>query len=109
MTKRCKAVQIGGPSIGCIPPSMLDLAIDSVDVPGKSANMGTGGIIVMDSDSCVVDMTRFSARVFRRRIVRPVRALPRGHEADVPSAQPDLRGRRNVGIISKNLSGSAGP
>jgi NADH:ubiquinone oxidoreductase subunit F (NADH-binding)/(2Fe-2S) ferredoxin len=57
--KACKAVQVGGPSIGCIPPSMLDLAIDSVDVPGKSANMGTGGIIVMDQDSCVVDMTRF--------------------------------------------------
>jgi NADH:ubiquinone oxidoreductase subunit F (NADH-binding)/(2Fe-2S) ferredoxin len=57
--KACKAVQIGGPAIGCLPPSMLDLAIDSVDVPGKSANMGTGGIIVMDSDSCVIDMTRF--------------------------------------------------
>ena len=57
--KPCKAVQTGGPSIGCIPPSMLDLAIDSIDVPGKSANMGTGGIIVMDDDSCVVDMTRF--------------------------------------------------
>ncbi|HUI92519.1 MAG TPA: NADH-quinone oxidoreductase subunit NuoF [Chitinivibrionales bacterium] len=57
--KACKAVQIGGPSVGCIPPSMLDLAIDSVDIPGKSANMGTGGIIVMDQDSCVVDMTRF--------------------------------------------------
>jgi NADP-reducing hydrogenase subunit HndC len=55
----CKAVQIGGPSVGCIPPAMLDLAIDSVNVPGKSANMGTGGIIVMDNDSCVVDMTRF--------------------------------------------------
>jgi NADH:ubiquinone oxidoreductase subunit F (NADH-binding)/(2Fe-2S) ferredoxin len=57
--KPCKAVQTGGPSVGCIPPSMLDLAIDSVDIPGKSANMGTGGIIVMDDDSCVVDMTRF--------------------------------------------------
>ena len=57
--KPCKAVQTGGPSVGCIPPSMLDLAIDSIDVPGKSANMGTGGIIVMDDDSCVVDMTRF--------------------------------------------------
>jgi NADH:ubiquinone oxidoreductase subunit F (NADH-binding)/(2Fe-2S) ferredoxin len=57
--KPCKAVQTGGPSVGCIPPSMLDLAIDSVDVAGKSANMGTGGIIVMDSDSCVADMTRF--------------------------------------------------
>ncbi len=57
--KPCKAVQTGGPSVGCIPPSMLDLAIDSIDVPEKSANMGTGGIIVMDNDSCVVDMTRF--------------------------------------------------
>ena len=50
--KPCKAVQTGGPSVGCIPPSMLDLAIDSIDVPGKSANMGTGGIIVMDDESC---------------------------------------------------------
>ncbi len=57
--KPLKAVQIGGPSVGCIPPAMLDLAIDSVDVPGTSANMGTGGIIVMDDGSCVVDMTRF--------------------------------------------------
>jgi NADH:ubiquinone oxidoreductase subunit F (NADH-binding)/(2Fe-2S) ferredoxin len=57
--KPCKAVQTGGPSVGCLPASMLDLAIDSVDVEGKSANMGTGGIIVMDGDSCVADMTRF--------------------------------------------------
>jgi NADH-quinone oxidoreductase subunit F len=57
--KKLKAVQVGGPSIGCIPPSMLDLSIECVDVPGKSANTGTGGIIVMDEDSCVVDMTRF--------------------------------------------------
>jgi NADH:ubiquinone oxidoreductase subunit F (NADH-binding)/(2Fe-2S) ferredoxin len=57
--KAIKAVQVGGPQTGCVPPSMLDLAIDSQDVPGKSANMGTGGIIVMDSDACVVDMTRF--------------------------------------------------
>jgi NADH-quinone oxidoreductase subunit F/NADP-reducing hydrogenase subunit HndC len=38
---------------------MLDLSIECVDVPGKSANMGTGGIIVMDEDACVVDMTKF--------------------------------------------------
>jgi NADH:ubiquinone oxidoreductase subunit F (NADH-binding) len=57
--KPCKAVQIGGPSVGCIPPSMLDLSIDSVDVAGKSANMGAGGIIVLDDSACVVDMTRF--------------------------------------------------
>ena len=57
--KPCKAVQTGGPSVGCIPPSMLDLSIDSVDVPGVSANMGTGGIIVLDDQACVIDMTRF--------------------------------------------------
>jgi NADH-quinone oxidoreductase subunit F len=54
-----KAIQVGGPSVGCIPPTMLDCAIDSVDVPGKSANMGTGGVIVLDDRACVVDMTRF--------------------------------------------------
>ena len=57
--KPLKAVQIGGSSVGCIPPVMLELAIDSVDSPGKSANMGTGGIIVLDTEACVVDMTRF--------------------------------------------------
>ncbi len=57
--KPLKAIQVGGPSVGCIPPSMLDCVIDSVDLPGKSANMGTGGIIVLDSSACMVDMARF--------------------------------------------------
>jgi NADH:ubiquinone oxidoreductase subunit F (NADH-binding)/(2Fe-2S) ferredoxin len=54
-----KAIQAGGPSTGCIPPSMLDLRIDSEDRAGETVSMGTGGIIVLDSASCVVDMTRF--------------------------------------------------
>jgi NADH:ubiquinone oxidoreductase subunit F (NADH-binding)/(2Fe-2S) ferredoxin len=54
-----KAVQMGGPSTGCIPPSMLDLRIDSEDRAGETVSMGTGGIIVLDSRACIVDMTRF--------------------------------------------------
>jgi NADH:ubiquinone oxidoreductase subunit F (NADH-binding)/(2Fe-2S) ferredoxin len=57
--KPIKAIQVGGPSVGCIPPSMLDCVIDSIDIPGKSANMGTGGIIVLDNSACMVDMARF--------------------------------------------------
>jgi len=54
-----KAVQAGGPSKGCIPPSMLKARIDSAEGPGSPAIMGGGGIIVLDQGTCVVDMTRF--------------------------------------------------
>ena len=54
-----KAVQAGGPSTGCIPPSLLDLPIDSDDGSGQAAVTGTGGIIVLDDGACMVDMARF--------------------------------------------------
>jgi NADH:ubiquinone oxidoreductase subunit F (NADH-binding)/(2Fe-2S) ferredoxin len=54
-----KAIQAGGPSKGCIPPSMLEARIDSTGRTGSPAIMGGGGIIVLDEGTCVVDMTRF--------------------------------------------------
>jgi len=54
-----KAIQAGGPSAGCLPPSMLDLRLDAADRAGETVGMGTGGIIVLDNACCVVDMTRF--------------------------------------------------
>ena len=54
-----KAVQAGGPSAGCLPPALLDLRIDSADRPGETVSMGTGGIIVLDSGACMVNMARF--------------------------------------------------
>ena len=59
-----KALQAGGASRGCIPPSMLDLAIDTEDRPGETTTIGTGGIIVLDDRACMVDMTKFLVGFF---------------------------------------------
>jgi NADH:ubiquinone oxidoreductase subunit F (NADH-binding)/(2Fe-2S) ferredoxin len=59
-----KAVQAGGPSQGCLPPSMLDLAIDADDRPGETVVMGTGGVIVLDDTTCMVDMARYLVGFF---------------------------------------------
>jgi NADH:ubiquinone oxidoreductase subunit F (NADH-binding)/(2Fe-2S) ferredoxin len=59
-----KALQAGGASRGCIPPSMLDLAIDTEDRDGESIMIGTGGVILLDDDACTVDMARFLVGFF---------------------------------------------
>jgi NADH:ubiquinone oxidoreductase subunit F (NADH-binding)/NAD-dependent dihydropyrimidine dehydrogenase PreA subunit len=56
---RIKAVQTGGPSGGCIPASMLDLPIDYESLQKAGSMMGSGGMIVMDEDTCVVDVSKF--------------------------------------------------
>lgn len=57
--KDIKAVQMGGPSGGCIPKNMLDTAIDYMNIAKTGAIMGSGGMIVMDEDTCMVDMAKF--------------------------------------------------
>ncbi len=54
-----KAVQTGGPSGGCIPESMLDLPVDFDTLSKAGAMMGSGGIIVMDDRSCMVEVARY--------------------------------------------------
>ena len=54
-----KAVQTGGPSGGCIPASLLDLAVDFDTLSAKGAMMGSGGMIVMDDRSCMVEVARY--------------------------------------------------
>ncbi len=54
-----KAVQLGGPSGGCIPASMLDTLIDYEDLRATGAIMGSGGMIAMDEGTCMVDMARY--------------------------------------------------
>jgi NADH-quinone oxidoreductase subunit F len=54
-----KAVQTGGPSGGCIPESMLDLPIDYDKLSEAGSMMGSGGMIVLDSGTCMVDLARF--------------------------------------------------
>jgi|WetSurMetagenome_2_1015567.scaffolds.fasta_scaffold00994_13 NADH:ubiquinone oxidoreductase subunit F (NADH-binding)/NAD-dependent dihydropyrimidine dehydrogenase PreA subunit len=57
--KAFKAVQIGGPSGGCIPAGHLDIQIDYESLKSFGAIMGSGGLVVMDEDNCMVDVARF--------------------------------------------------
>ncbi|MFH0888015.1 MAG: NADH-ubiquinone oxidoreductase-F iron-sulfur binding region domain-containing protein [Planctomycetota bacterium] len=57
--KKFKAVQTGGPSGGCIPENMLDLPVDFDELTKAGSMMGSGGMIVMDEDSCMVDVARY--------------------------------------------------
>jgi NADH-quinone oxidoreductase subunit F len=57
--KKFKAVQTGGPSGGCIPTSLLDLPIDYEKLAEVGSIMGSGGLIVMDEDTCMVDVARY--------------------------------------------------
>jgi len=57
--KKFKAVQTGGPSGGCIPAEHLDIAIDYDSLTSIGSMMGSGGMIVMDEDNCMVDIARF--------------------------------------------------
>ena len=54
-----KAVQMGGPSGGCIPASMGNLAIDYENIVKTGAIMGSGGVIIMDDTTCMVDVARY--------------------------------------------------
>lgn len=60
--KDFKAVQTGGPSGGCIPESMLDIAVDYESLASVGSFMGSGGMIVMDQSACMVDVARFFMR-----------------------------------------------
>ena len=57
--KRFKAVQTGGPSGGCIPESLVDLPIDYERLTEAGSIMGSGGLIVMDEETCMVDVARY--------------------------------------------------
>ncbi|MGB4005851.1 MAG: NADH-quinone oxidoreductase subunit NuoF [Halanaerobiales bacterium] len=57
--KDLKAVQTGGPSGGCIPADLLDLPIDYESLTEVGAMMGSGGMVVMDDSTCMVDVARF--------------------------------------------------
>jgi len=57
--KKFKAAQIGGPSGGCIPREYLNVPVDYETLTELGAIMGSGGLIVMDEDTCMVDMARF--------------------------------------------------
>jgi NADH-quinone oxidoreductase subunit F len=57
--KKFKAVQLGGPSGGCIPEYLSDTIVDYDNINATGAIMGSGGMVVMDETTCVVDIARF--------------------------------------------------
>ena len=60
--RRFKAVQIGGPSGGCLPTELLDLPVDYESLTQAGAMMGSGGMIVLDEDTCMVDIALYFLR-----------------------------------------------
>jgi NADH:ubiquinone oxidoreductase subunit F (NADH-binding)/ferredoxin len=57
--KRFKAIQTGGPSGGCIPESLLGLPVDYEELTKAGSIMGSGGLVVMDEETCMVDIARY--------------------------------------------------
>lgn len=57
--KKFKAVQTGGPSGGCIPAHLLDIKVDYDSLAQAGTIMGSGGLVVMDEDTCMVDVARY--------------------------------------------------
>jgi NADH:ubiquinone oxidoreductase subunit F (NADH-binding)/(2Fe-2S) ferredoxin/Pyruvate/2-oxoacid:ferredoxin oxidoreductase delta subunit len=57
--KKLKSVQIGGPSGGCLPESLIDTPVDYESITKTGAIMGSGGMVVMDETSCMVDIAKF--------------------------------------------------
>ena len=60
--KQFKSLQIGGPSGGCIPEKLLDLPVDFESLQEAGSMMGSGGMVVMDEDNCMVDVARYFMR-----------------------------------------------
>lgn len=57
--KKFKAIQIGGPSGGCLPESLLDIKVDFDSLKNAGAMMGSGGLVVMDETTCMVDVAKY--------------------------------------------------
>jgi len=60
--KKFKAVQTGGPSGGCVPEELIDLPVDFEELTRVGSMMGSGGMIVMDEDTCMVDVAKYFLR-----------------------------------------------
>ena len=95
--KKFKAAQTGGPSGGCIPASLIDTPIDYDNLIAIGSMMGSGGLIVMDEDTCMVDIAKFFLEFTVDEILRQVHALPCGHPAPAGDAGADHGRQRHRG------------
>ena len=92
--KAYKAVQIGGPSGGCIPTSHLDIDIDYESLKTVGAMMGSGGLVVMDEDNCMVDVAKFFMDFIQRESCGKCIPCREGTRRMLEILQRITRGRR---------------
>ncbi|MGV8980958.1 NADH-ubiquinone oxidoreductase-F iron-sulfur binding region domain-containing protein [Clostridium sp.] len=111
--RQFKAVQTGGPSGGCIPASLLDTPIDYESLNSIGSMMGSGGMIVMDEDNCMVDIAKFylqftleescgkctPCRIGNTRLYEIVDKITKGK-----GTQQDLANLKELGQIIKDTS-----
>ena len=76
--RKFKAVQTGGPSGGCLPESHLDMPVDFDSLTEAGSMMGSGGMIVMDDQTCMVDVARYFIAFLTEESCGKCIALPRG-------------------------------
>jgi NADH:ubiquinone oxidoreductase subunit F (NADH-binding) len=92
--KRYKAVQIGGPSGGCIPDQHLDIDIDYESLKTVGAMMGSGGLVVMDEETCMVDLAKFFMDFIQRESCGKCIPCREGTRRMLEILQRITRGRR---------------
>ncbi len=111
--KKFKAAQTGGPSGGCIPASHLDTPIDYDSLIALGSMMGSGGLIVMDEDTCMVDIARFfleftvdescgkcpPCRIGTKRMLEIINRITEGK-----GSREDLE---NLEVLARNIKASA--
>lgn len=111
--KKFKAVQTGGPSGGCIPTEYLDTAIDYESLTEIGSMMGSGGMIVMDEDNCMVDIAKFyiefsvdescgrctACRIGNKRLFENLIEITEGK-----GTMEHLEGLKDLGYIIKDAS-----
>ena len=93
--KAYKAVQIGGPSGGCIPESHLDIQIDYESLKTVGAMMGSGGLVVMDEDNCMVDVAKFFMDFIQRESCGKCIPCREGTRRMLETLNRITRGRRH--------------
>ena len=93
--KEYKAVQIGGPSGGCIPTQHLDIDVDYESLKTVGAMMGSGGLVVMDEDTCMVDVAKFFMDFIQRESCGKCIPCREGTRRMLEILQRITRGRRN--------------
>ncbi len=92
--KKFKAVQIGGPSGGCIPSQHIDIRIDYESLKEFGAMMGSGGLVVMDEDTCMVDVAKFFMDFIQRESCGKCIPCREGTRRMLEMLESTTRGRR---------------